>query len=698
MSKRYRDRANVRKIKPGDVQSTQVGESGPLPIWRWLVSCRQWSLVQGMAMCSIGFAVISLAWAWFQGYFQEMSWMQLRRFAGEMIVTRGLLFSDICVWISYLLVAVIIVLVVVRNHRSAASGRRLGEIKPQNPSSGSCCMPAWVFGLTVLVGVAFIYLTNPFSVTDLNPEAMDMPIVVGNFLKARDAGVGFDQHLEADPIMQHLKRINPQQVFDYFGGRFQFELLGHQAPTLGLFYLPFVSIWGVSNEAVALYSLSFFLLSILLIFICLARVMDTFSALSAILFLLGCTGLIIHQKIAYAAWMPSLFLLSIVELSIVWYSRRSVWWTLLPAAIALGFLYGIGWLSVVFGSMIMGFWLLLDNGTSLRQKLVHGLFVSMVALITAVVIIAFYASLFGCDLGDVHRSILDVMFGRYGGGSVPGFEPSFGHNLAYAVRCMFIDSVTMDHLDKCLEGVPALSRYLGVSAFVGLIYMIRDRSSSDRFLSAALLGVYALLMTRLTYTHRYALLGWPIIAAIGARGLWGLLRDITAVQKGWMFLFCFMIIASSLATMFSAYRNYYVGYVQNKPADFEVDRLRGHSAVVAWLNENVNHESDLVLLGDPFMFPHTSYVFDMFGDEHFFEYWSSVLSGAKTLDDCRAWEKSVFSERAIRKIVYVCSSGWGAGFNSIGVFLQVHPGMAPSFVYSYANRPPSIAVFEVQGP
>jgi hypothetical protein len=506
-----------------------------------------------------------------------------------------------------------------------------------------------------------------------------------------------------DPVWESLKKENPQGAYAYFDHRFQFEFFAFQAPLMNVFYLPFVKLAGVGPKTVALYSTFFSGLAWLLTGLLAARMFGRWNGLFTMALLMSSLSWLIHAKVGYAAHMPSAMMM-VAEAMAIWaYLQQPRRWHLIVAGALVGLMYMAGWVVHVFGSLAIGLAIALGGPRNLRRA-VADLGVAVASAAGAVLALtAAYAIYHHSSFAEIHSAIWAALFGRFSQGAVPGQELTLAGKLAYAFRCMFVDMRTVDHMDKCLEGRPAVPLLFALLSMVGLLYAIKERSAGDRVVLIWMVSVFAVLGSFFTFTHRYALLALPAMSLLGARGMAGIAHDLWrwrgSVARG---AFATVTVSWLMLTLTQTHRQFYVDYMTNKPPDFEVDRVRGHASFADWLRKTGTPQDTLVVLGDPIMFPHNSFLFNTFGEEYRFVYWPNRFGTNTGAGRLREWEQQQLSK--YRRIVYAFSpvlmgnSQTGVITNDWRPFLAAHADVKPAWTYSYAGRAPSILVFEVSRP
>jgi len=556
----------------------------------------------------------------------------------------------------------------------------------------------------VLGAFYWLYLSQISTIisSDGDGEAWDNPLTVAHLERAREHGVSAEQYFKNDPIFENIKQQDPHQAFGYYGHRFRFEFFAFAMPLPNALYIPFVKILGVGAQTVAAYSNFFSLLAIGCVALLALKMFGRWHALLSCLLMLTSLSWLIHTQAGHASWMPSAVMINGLVLSLYSYMRSLRRGFLVPAAFLLGLMYLLGWISVVFGILIVALTIALEGQKSVKLVFADLGLIIGIALITVLAFTLVYATYYHCGLGSIHRGIFDGMFGRFTEGGAPNHPLSIGGKLVYAFKCMAIDSQTFDHTNKYLEGKPAIPYLFTLFFFVGLLYCIKDRFPADRLLLIWLVAVFGFLGSIFTFTHRYALMGLPAMGIVAARGIMGLYADLLHFQKRIASaIFALLMAGAMVFAFFSTHRSYYVDYMLHKPPDFDRDRGRGQSQFATWLKKNCPPAETLVVMSDPIMFPHVCLLFNAFGYDYKFVYWNNYFGTRSTVEQVKDWEKEVLSK--YRKIVFAFSTQIlgdqqrGGYLNDWRPFVAAHPGMKPQFAYSYSGRPPLFYVFEVRG-
>lgn len=548
-----------------------------------------------------------------------------------------------------------------------------------------------------------ICISDFAPVEDINMEAMDMPLTMAHVMRARSLGMSVKKYFAQDAVWDNLKSQNPNGAYAYFGRRFQFEFFAYQAPLCGALYVPFVALCGVSVKAVLLYSTVFAAIAWVATGIVGTRMYNLWAGLLAMNLLAACLSWVIHINVGYAAHMPGVLLMVLLAYGLWGWIKEPSYCASAVCGLLLGCMYLLGWLAVVFGAAAVGIAMLTIVRRESRLAVRHCGYTVISALATIHLGVALYSIAAGCDIVDVHESILSVMTGRFLQGGVPGVNLSIAGKMWYAWSRTFWDMETFDHLDKCLEGYPAIPAVLSVLFLVGVTYAIKERRPEDRVLLVWLVSVYGVLGIAFLYTHRYALLALPAMSLLAARGVVGIWEDLDRARGRMMSEAFGLIVAFFVAVAVAqTHQAFFEEYISTKAPDFEIDRTRGHAGFAKWLKKHCPPEETMVVLGDPTMFPHTSFLFNTYGWNYRFAYWSNYFRTGSTAAQAKAWEAARFDHHP--RIVYAFSTALlpgprnGVFKNDWRAFIRAHPGIRPAWRYAYGRRPPSIVVFEVNAP
>jgi len=408
-------------------------------------------------------------------------------------------------------------------------------------------------------------------------------------------------------------------------------------------------------------------------------------------------GWLIHVRVGYQQVTPSVALLVGVALCLHSYWRRPSRWMPVLIGCLLGMIYLVGWITIVFGVLLGGTVLVFSRAHEPKRMLLHGVCAGVSAVLVAAVFAWWYAWRYDFPASEIHESVREIMLGRYKEGEPGLLKLSTGGRTAYAVKCLFWDSRTLDgHVDKYLEGHPAVPWVLSGFLVVGILAAIQRGSTADQLLLFWMLAVFGVLSTVFIYGHRYAMLGLPALSILAARGI---LAAGQTLRKPVSWLYGIAVGAALLATAWSTHQAYYVRYLQHKEASFE-DRVRGHHRFAEWLARGGAPEETLVVLSDAVMFPSTAFLFNNYGKNYRWLYWSRLFTSESTAEQVRAWENQQPAQ--FRRIVYAFSSTLlgdpqrGRFINDPRPFLAAHPELKPSWTYCYAGRPPLIWAFEVR--
>lgn len=554
----------------------------------------------------------------------------------------------------------------------------------------------------MLGGFWWIYLAGFPGIEDANPESMSTPLSAGWLARARQEGVSVTELFSRDPSL--LNSVN-QDPTGAFCPPFQFFRLEHEVyagPLYVPLYMPFVRAFGVSLATIEAYSAFCSAGAILLIAWLAWKTLGKGHAVFTVLSLFSSLAWLIHVKVGSPQPFLCVGLMAMLMFGAHEHARsgRRRWLAL--CGLSLGLMYLSAWIVFACGVIALGLSLALLSARRPGEALRDGSVIALVALLVILVVILAYSAWCRVDPRNVLADLLMMYLGRFQQGE-PGFERlTMGEKMAYAFQCLFLDMRTMDgHVDKCLEGSPGVPLLTAALFVVGLLYAIKERSLIDRLLLIWLAATFAPLGTLFVYGHRYALLGLPAMAMLAARGAHGLTGDLKRWHRGLAGpLLAVLLLAGMVATILSTRASYYVDYRFYKAPDFEMDRMRGHAAVNSWLRENTSREDTLVVLGDPVMFPTTCFLFHTFDAPYPFLFWSNYFTDRSPAERVAAWELEVL--RHYRRIVYVFSTlrvthpQCRFGTNDWRAFRAAHPGLRPSWSYSYARRNPSIVLYCIE--
>jgi hypothetical protein len=560
----------------------------------------------------------------------------------------------------------------------------------------------WLGALALAFTVAlfaWMFFADIFAYDDIGCEALDKPLAIGHVLKAREKGVSLHEYMQNDPVWADMKSGDPEGSYAYAGKRFQFEFFACQAPLLSFCYVPFVKLAGVSAAAAILYSTFFSTVTVLLMAWLAWKAFDGWHALVVVLCMTGSLIWLIHIKAAYAAWMPSACLICGMACCLYLYATAGRRWTLAVAAVCLGLLYLTGWLSHVAGFFLLALALVVMRRRTWKTFFTEGFFVAAVTVATILVVSAGYAMWARCSFWEIHATMFDDMANRFSLGGVPMLEKlTFPEKLGYAFRRMFLDSITADHLDKCLEGRPAIPVVFGLFTFIGTFYAIKNRSVPDKLVMLWLVAVFGLLGAAMTYTHRYALLALPAMALLAARGVVGLGEDLRRLVPTAVNGYGLLVGAVFCVTVCATHHDYFETYICHKRPEFETDRQRDRGVLVRWIQAHYSPEETLVVYGDPIMFARNFHMFYFFDRPFRFKYWSNHFNSRSTTEQVKAWEREQLVR--FRRLVFVFSPVLMGDpqtqqfKNDFRPFLAAHGNPQPVFTHAYDGRPLFFA-FEV---
>lgn len=553
-----------------------------------------------------------------------------------------------------------------------------------------------------------MFLDQLFVCEDVNMESMDSPLTVAHLERAREKGVSASAYFQSDPVWDNLKEQDPHSAYAYYGKRFQFAFFAFEWPLLNSLFAPFVKLHGVDVHTVYLYSTFFAALAWIATGLLALRMFGCWTVLPAMLFLISSLSWLIHTKVGYSAHMPSAALMIFLALASYAYGSRAANTPGLAGRAAplvvMGCLIGVSylesWVVIVFGALMAGLSVVLNGPRRVGSALSDLGLVVAAAAASILLFTAAYGAYYHCTFSEIHGTIYDVCFSRFKEGGEPTMHATLAGRMAYAFRCIFLDSQTVEHLDKCLEGCPAIPPIFSVLFGVGLLYAFKERTIADKTLLIWLVSVFGVLGSVYTFTHRYALMAIPAMSLIAARGVTGVTRDLSRWRGGVARrAFVSGVILLLGFSLFQTHRQYYEDYLLHKPPVFEVDRMRGHASFANWLKHTGSPQDTLVVLGDPIMFPHSCFLFNTFGYDYRFVYWSNYFGSDTTPEQVLEWEREHLAR--YRRIVYAFSTvllgnpQTGDVSNDWRPFQATHRNLYPVWTYSYADRPPSIVVYEI---
>lgn len=559
---------------------------------------------------------------------------------------------------------------------------------------------------SILIGLAgvfaWMYLAESPGCTDLNPESMSAPLTTGWLAKAQQKGIPVTALFDHAARLRNYKDQDPLgafvEPFEYF--RFEHEV--YSGAFFLPLYMPFVRVFGVSIETIVAYSTFCAACATLLIAGFAWRTLGGRHAVFTVLSLFSNLAWLIHVKVGSPQPIPSAAMMTMLMLALHEHARTGRRRWLAACGIILGLMYLTGWIVFAYGlcASILSISLLSARRSSQAIRQVG----AVAALALAVVFLggAMYASWCLVEPANLHSDLFMMYVGRFYQGE-PGFQQlTWAERMAYAFKCLFVDMQTTDgHVDKYLEGFPAIPLLTSVLFTLGLLYAIKEKTLTDRILLIWLVATFAPLGTIFIYSHRYALLGLPAITILSARGAFSLAHEIRTWRRGVAgTLLMPLLLAGMVATVFATRESYYVDYTFFKKPNFEMDRMRGHADVNAWLRANTNPRNTLVVLGDPVMFPSVSFLFHTFDFPIPFLFWSNYFGKNSTKERAELWEQTLL--RRYQRIVYVFSTTrvvhlqCASGSNDWRAFRKAHPGLNPDWVFSYCERPPSIVLYCVE--
>jgi len=601
--------------------------------------------------------------------------------------------GDLFAYIALLLIGVVLALVLWRRFRDRTTPE---QDHPDNKIVLDRSPWFWLcLALTVVV-FWWVYLTQMFVNEDPNPEAMECSLAIGFLEKARAAHRPADVFWQEDPLMAHVREQDPFYTKGPLD-RFKYQWTSQAHSFCCIWHLPFVKALGLNRKVIVWYSTFFAIIAWLGTGLLAWRMFGRWCGVLAAALMATSLGWLIHVRVGYQQVTPSVALMVLLALCLHRYwCCRSRWMLVLSGGL-LGLMYLIGWIAIVFGVLLTVAVLVFAGVRRPGRTLLHGLCVAGCAVLAAVVFAWLYAWRYDFPASKIHESVREIMFGRFKEGEPGLLKLSTGGRIAYVTKCLFWDSRTLDgHVDKYLEGHPAVPWIVTVFLVVGLLGAIRRGDIADQLLLFWMLAVFGVLGLVFIYGHRYAMVVLPAMSILAAGGV---LAAGDGLRKPFPLLYGIVVGALLLATAWNVHGAYYGQYLQHKEATSE-DRLRGHHRFAVWLERTGTPDDTLVVMSDAVMFPSTVFLFNTYGKNYRWVYWSRFFQTGSTADQVRAWEQQLPAR--FRRIVYAFSPSLlgdpqrGQFFNDPRPFLAAHPELKPSWTYSYAGRPPLILAFEVR--
>lgn len=554
--------------------------------------------------------------------------------------------------------------------------------------------------LVLSVVFAWLYLSD-FPVTeDLNPESMDIPLAVACLNQAHNQGLSPADFFETNPVMRNIREQNPKSAFGFFDRFFLSSCITY-VPLLAVFFHPFIRLFGVSVAAVEAYSIFFAALAVIVSAMLAQRMFGRGHAVLTTLAIFSGLTWLIAIKVGSPQPLPSIALMALLIFTLYEHSRTGHPGWLVACGCLLGLTCLVGWIVFAFGLLAIILAIPLVTARSFGATCARAGVLLLAAALTVVSGVALYAWFDHLGMMEIYRGLSIMYFGRLQQGEPSINNLTWAERMLYTCKCLFVDSQTSDgHVDKYLEGQPAIPWIFTALFLVGLLYSIKNRTLGDKILLIWLVAVFVPLGTFFTFAHRYALLGLPAMAILAARGGVHLYYDLLfSGRKVAARIFAVLLAFGFALSIFATHEEYYVDYRQHKPPNFEIDRFRGHAKLAAWLKAHASPDDTLVVLGDPVMFSHISFIYATFAHPYPFAFWSNYFAGHSDSEEVAQWERVLLKQ--YHRIVYVFSTQLISHpfcrfeNNDWKAFLASHPGIQPLWSYSYSERPPSMLLFMV---
>jgi len=603
--------------------------------------------------------------------------------------------GDAFAYIALLLMVVLLFRLTWRRFRIRSNIERSIPLVEPKTNRSVWFWPCVVLTITIVV---WLYLTQMFVNKDPNPESMDNPLTVAFMEQARAMSLPINEFWQKDHLITHWKEQDPYYTWQTVpGNRFKAQWLMQAQPFENICYTPFVKWLGVGRETIICYSTFYAFLAWGGAWLLAWRMFGRWVGLLAAILMATSLGWLIHVRAGSSQVTPSVALMVALALCLYSHWQNGRRWSLVVAGCILGCMYLVGWIVIVFGVLFAGAVLLLDGKHDLNGLIKGTGIVIVAAVATAVCVAWIYAWLYKLPPLEVHQAIKEMMFGRFREGELRFLKLSTSGKMAYLAKCLFWDGQTFDgHVDKYLEGYPAVPYIFSVFFVLGLLYSFKESNAAGKFLLLWIVPVMCIIGVFHDYSHRYALVGLPAMSILAAYGISVCGDELrkTLAPFYWISLGLCLI-----ATAWSTHGAFYGDYLNHKPPNFD-DRLRGHHDFVEWMHHTGKANETLVVMSDPVMYPGAGFVFNTYTQQYRWVYWSSFFSTGTTIEQVRDWENHLPTN--IHRIVYAFSptllgdAKRGVFFNDPRPFIVAHPDARPVWTYAYDNRPPSILVFEVK--
>jgi len=562
-------------------------------------------------------------------------------------------------------------------------------------------MTALYLGGIVLNLVIFFFMhLYRFGVEDVSAETMAVPLSVGCVQEAHCRGIPYLEFLAKEWRFTDAKREGPTTMV----GIFTYEYVIYADPFGVSLYFPFIRMFGVGRAAVSAFACVWAFACLLVVFI-LARVMlGRWYDILSVLFLQSSVTWLIHAKIGCSQWFPSVSVIILLIFFVYYYWTARKMFPLIIGAGLVGVLCTEVWIGFFLGGLILVVSILL-SWKSRRQLILLDLIMAFLAMVIAYFTFTFlYAAIMNIDVKNIGLTFYNSVVARFSQGGIPAYQPSLLGKLNYALKCLFLDSTQMDHDDKYLEGVPAISLLFAVFFFLGLVMACRRRTT-PYLLVVVWLGLFFIVITFVyLFAHRYSLLFLPAMAILASVGVMESFQWLRCSRfKGLSMVVILFFVGCLLFTNFRSYTEYYDHYTLHKKPSFENDRMRGHAVVADWIKARFPAPDTLIVLNDHIMFCWGTYEFNLniWQNPYHFLYWNNYINGSSSVMQVRQWVKDKLAQ--YRHVIFVFSPQLlgnpqtNTYFNDWRPFIAAYPQLKPSFSYSYDNRL-LILVFEISRP
>lgn len=517
--------------------------------------------------------------------------------------------------------------------------------------------------LCLFILIYWMYFNNRSKVEDYNVESMDVPLTLGLMLKNQPA------------VVENYYREDNAGAFAYPNKKSRFEHHSLGMPMLTTCYIPFIKLYGVGNKALAMHSLFFTLLAFALTGWIAYKIYGFWSAIISVGFLLSSLSWMIHSYNSVMHSFVGVCIMMGLVLMVLYYNKFGLpslttpWMQCIIGAL-LGMAFLTSWIVFPF-CCIFTFW------TVFYADRMRWITVSFLAFI--ILFVTAYAASFGLSDAGIWGTIISCFTSRFTEGQNPAIQVALWQKPLYAFKWLFWDMQCFDHPDKYLEGYPAIPLVFTAFFFIGFFNLGNlniDKVSRQWFLS-----VFLVLITIYLYANRYMIVTLPAMALIASYGVFVLYAKFKG-SLYYVWIAGALILGSIITT-----RHQFDKFIWAKPQNFEVDRMRGHTALYTWIKSVADPKDTMIILGDSINLNAVPLIFHTFENPYRFMMYTNYEWGTK-------FQEENLKLRGFKKAIFIFStmllSDGKTTFNDPTPFLKLHPEIKPDFDYCYQWRDPHI--------